>query len=46
MPVILISGNPEMAGQVPIRRFVLKPFALSVSIKAVDAAIGVDTPGG
>ncbi len=46
VPVILMSGNPEMADKSPRNRpFVLKPFALSASIKAVNASIGADIQG-
>lgn len=41
VPVILMSGNPGMAEQVPGHRpFVLKPFSLSALLEAVQGVLG------
>lgn len=46
VPVILMSGNPEMARLVPgNRRFILKPFALITLLDTVGAAVGPDRRG-
>ncbi len=40
VPVVLMSGNPELARGIPgNRRFVAKPFALSALLEVVGAAL-------
>jgi two-component system, OmpR family, catabolic regulation response regulator CreB len=41
VPVVLMSGNPGMAEQVPGRRpFVLKPFSLAALLETVQGVLG------